>query len=52
MIVRHSIVSFSLALLLLIGVVETSAQKPPSAKPFERFTLTKSARAKIIAASI
>ena len=31
------IVSFRLALLLFIAVVEASAQKAPSAKPFERF---------------
>src|SRR4030095_11763777 len=37
MIFRYCIVSFRLALLLLVGVVEASAQKAPSAKPFERF---------------
>jgi hypothetical protein len=37
MIFRHCIVSFRLALLLLAGVVEASAQNAPSAKPFERF---------------
>src|SRR4029450_1984813 len=37
MILRCCVVSFRLALLLLVGVVEASAQKPPPAKPFERF---------------
>ena len=37
MIVRRCILSFRFALLLLVGVVATSAQKAPSAKPFERF---------------
>ena len=37
MIFRYYIVSFTLALLLLVGVVEASAQKAPPAKPFERF---------------
>src|SRR5919106_4709768 len=32
-----SAVPFRLALLLLVGVVGTSAQRAPSAKPFERF---------------
>jgi hypothetical protein len=36
MIVRYCIVSFRVAVLLLVGFVEASAQKPPSAKPFER----------------
>jgi endonuclease YncB( thermonuclease family) len=36
MIFRYCIVSFRLALLLLVGFVEASAQKAPSAKPFER----------------
>jgi hypothetical protein len=34
---RYYIVLFRLALLLLLSVVEASAQKAPSAKPFERF---------------
>jgi len=33
---RYCIASFRLALLLLIGVVEASAQKAPSARSFER----------------
>ena len=37
MIFRYCIVSFRLAPLLLLGVVEASAQKAPSARPFERF---------------
>jgi endonuclease YncB( thermonuclease family) len=37
MIVRCCILSFKLALLLLVGVVEASAQKTASVKPFERF---------------
>jgi len=51
MISRYSLVSFRLALVLLVGLVEASAQKAPSAKPFERFTLTKFACASINAAS-
>src|SRR5262245_36851977 len=37
MIFRYCILSFSLAILLLCTVVEASAQKALSAKPFERF---------------
>lgn len=37
---RDCIVSYKLALLLLIGVVEASAQKAPSAKTAQRFYLT------------
>ena len=37
MIFRNCVVLFRLALLFLVGVVEASAQKAPSAKPFERF---------------
>jgi hypothetical protein len=37
MIARCCILSFRLALLLLVGVVEASAQKAASEKPFERF---------------
>ena len=36
MIFRYSIVSFTLTLLVLLGVVEASVQKAPVAKPFER----------------
>jgi hypothetical protein len=37
MMFRYCIISFRLALLLVVGVVAASAQKAPSAKPFERF---------------
>jgi endonuclease YncB( thermonuclease family) len=37
MIFRYSIISFRLALLLLVSVGGAAAQKAPSAKPFERF---------------
>src|SRR5918996_4392921 len=37
MISQYFIVSFRLALVLLVSVVGASAQKAPSAKPFERF---------------
>ena len=36
MVFRYGIASLRLALFLLVGVVEASAQKAPSAKPFER----------------
>src|SRR6476620_2673727 len=37
MIFRYCIVSVRLALVLLVSFAEASAQKAPSAKPFERF---------------
>ena len=37
MMVQSCVVSFRLAVLLLVATVEASAQKEPSAKPFERF---------------
>jgi endonuclease YncB( thermonuclease family) len=37
MIFQYCIVSFRLALFLLVSAVELPAQKAPSAKPFERF---------------
>src|SRR5262245_40505679 len=37
MIFRYCIILFTLTLLVLLGVVEASAQKAPSAKPFQRF---------------